>query len=83
MGQFFKDHPITISMATIIAILLGVLAFGRTAGGYEARINENSRGIMEHSVKIQEIPVLKANQETLISGQKEMRQDIKTLLKRQ
>jgi len=58
MPQRIKKYTIHIGIATAIAVLIAVLAFGRDVGGYEAQVRSNTKAIDEYAVEIKKVPVL-------------------------
>lgn len=80
--KLLRQYPVTFTVATLVAILFGLLAFGRSAGGFEARVNANTQAIEKHEEQIKKIPVIESVLGDIRDDVGEMRSDIKTLLKK-
>lgn len=76
------NQKLTFRVRTVILIIIAIASFLFSVGIVYSTITENSADIAEMKPQVRKIPVLESRLETLVTGQKEMQIDIKTLLQR-
>ena len=82
MGELINKHTIKIQF-TAALIMIGFVIYWTFIGtGYDNKVDVQEQTLIEIKPKVEKIPVIESNIQGIKDDVSEMKQDIKTLIKR-
>ena len=81
MGEFINKHSIKIQVGVFLSFIVFVVTIALYVGGFVRQVQANAEAINKYVTLFEKIPVLETNVAIIKEDLKDIKTDIKSLLK--